>query len=286
MSTPLANKTTRVKDTIQTTADTSIENSLVNARQRPSQKRRSKSKATEIREKKRSSENNDHEYVLLGEALNEVAEVSDEEDVEIIILPPANTDDGDTDTEIGNDQELGEQVMSQVVEVAGKIEVQTSRRSSRVQKPQNKKSKDKLISVNCLKRKKRVLFTLANEELSIDDKVDSLVKSAEKLEENHCWKTTTENNEDKSLKWQWNLGQYQQDNFHKLNDECSGKLPVEVFDMLFNSSIRDLIIKESTNYAKSTHNDANFAMTENELKQYVAVLFLAGYHSLLQQRLY
>ena len=134
---------------------------MVNASQRPSQKRRSKSKATEIREKKRSSENNDHEYVLLGEALNEVAEVSDEEDVEIIILPPVNTDDRDTDTEIGNDQELGEQVMSQVVEVAGKIEVQTSRRSSRVQKPQNKKSKDKLISVNCLKRnakKKKACF--------------------------------------------------------------------------------------------------------------------------------
>ena len=77
---------------------------------------------------------------MLGETLNEVAEVSDEEDVEIIILPPVNTDYGDTYTEIGNDQELGEEVMSQVVEVAGKIEVQTSRRSSRVQKPQNKKS--------------------------------------------------------------------------------------------------------------------------------------------------
>ena len=153
VSTPLANKTTRViNDTIQTTADTSTENSSVNTRQCPSRKRRSKSKATEIREKKRSSENNDHEYVLLGEALNEVAEVSDEEDVEIIILPPANIDDGDTDTEIGNDQELGEQVMSQVVEVAGKIEVQRSRKSMRVQKPQNKKSKDKMISVNCLKR--------------------------------------------------------------------------------------------------------------------------------------
>ena len=140
VSTPLANKTTRViNNTIQTTANTSIENSLVNARQRPSQKRRSKSKATEIREKKRSSENNDHEYVLLGEALNEVAEVSDEEDLEVIILSPANTDDRDTDTEIRNDQELGEQVvMSQVVEVAGKIEVQTSRRSSRVPKPQKK----------------------------------------------------------------------------------------------------------------------------------------------------
>ena len=72
---------------------------------------------------------------MLCEALKEVAQVSDEE---IIILPLANTDDGHTDTEIGNHQELGEQVMSQVVEVAGKIEVQTSRRSSRVQKPQKK----------------------------------------------------------------------------------------------------------------------------------------------------
>ena len=140
VSTPLTNKTTRaINDTIQTTADTSTENSSVNARQCPSRKKRSKSKATEIREKKRSSENNDHEYVLLGEALNEVAEVSDEEDLEVIILSPTNTDDRDKDTEIRNDQELGEQVvMSQVVEVAGKIEVQTSRRSSRVPKPQKK----------------------------------------------------------------------------------------------------------------------------------------------------
>ena len=58
--------------------------------------------------------------------------------------------------------------MSQVVEVAGKIEVQTSRRSSRVQKPQNKKSKDKIISANCLKRnakkeKASISSTLANE---------------------------------------------------------------------------------------------------------------------------
>ena len=82
VSAPLANKTTRViNDTIQMTVDTSIENSSVNARQCPSRNRRSKSKATKIREKKRSSENNDHEYVLLGEALNEAAEVSDEEDV-------------------------------------------------------------------------------------------------------------------------------------------------------------------------------------------------------------
>ena len=104
VSPPLANKTTRIiSDTIQTTADTSIENSSVNARPHPSRKRRSKSKATEIREKKRSSENNDHEYVLLSEALKEAAEISDEEDVEIIILSPANADDGDTRTEIGND---------------------------------------------------------------------------------------------------------------------------------------------------------------------------------------
>ena len=84
-----------------------------------------------------------------------------------------------------------------------------------------------MISVNCLKRnvkkeKVSVSSTLANEELSIDDKVDSLVKSTEKLEENHYWKTTTENNEGKSLKWQWNLGQYQQGNFHKLSNECMG----------------------------------------------------------------
>ena len=76
--------------------------------------------------------------------------------------------------------------MSQVVEVAGKIEVQTSKRSSRVQKPQNKKSKDKTVSVNFLKgnvkkEKASVLSTLSNEELSIDDKVDSLFKVQKNL---------------------------------------------------------------------------------------------------------
>ena len=107
VSTPLVNKTTRIiYGTIQTIADTSIEKSSVNARQRSSRKRRSESKATEIREKKRSSENNDHEYVLLSEALTEVAELSIEEDAEIIIFPPVNTDDGDTDTETGKDQEF------------------------------------------------------------------------------------------------------------------------------------------------------------------------------------
>ena len=41
--------------------------------------------------------------------------------------------------------------MSQVVEVAGKSEVQTSRRSSR-NKNHTTKGKDKMVSVNCLKR--------------------------------------------------------------------------------------------------------------------------------------
>ena len=115
---------------------------------------------------------------MLGEALNKVAEVSDR--LQILMMEIY------TDTEIGDDQELGEQVMSQVVEVAGKIEVRTSKRSSIVQKPQNKKSKDKMVSVNCLKRngkKERasVSSTLSNEELSIDDKVDSLFKVQKSL---------------------------------------------------------------------------------------------------------
>ena len=38
--------------------------------------------------------------------------------------------------------------MGQVVEVAGKIEVQRSRKSMRVQKPQNKKSKDKMCELS------------------------------------------------------------------------------------------------------------------------------------------
>ena len=47
-----------------------------------------------------------------------------------------------------------------------------------------------------------VLSTLINEELPINEKVNSLEQSAKKLEGAHFWKTTTESNETKSKKWQ------------------------------------------------------------------------------------
>ena len=63
----------------------------------------------------------------MSEALEEALDMSDEEEVRIVLLPADNSEDGDTDTELGNELHLVEQSIEQIGEVSGKIEIQISR---------------------------------------------------------------------------------------------------------------------------------------------------------------
>ena len=56
------------------------------------------------------------------------------EQVDIVLLPTPNQGNGDTDNEMGDESNLNKISLSQVVEVAGTVEIQTSTRLSKVQK--------------------------------------------------------------------------------------------------------------------------------------------------------
>ena len=75
-------------------------------------------------------------------------------------------------------------------------------------------------------------------------------------------------------------------NFDKLYNACNGKMPVEIFEMLFNHEIRQYIITETVRYAQVQQNDNLFEMSEQDLKCYVGTLFLLSYHALPQQDMY
>ena len=60
-----------------------------------------------------------------------------------MLLPPENVDDGDTDTEMGNDNETRATLPSKLVEVCGHLEVQTSRKTTKSAKKEQEKWKAK-----------------------------------------------------------------------------------------------------------------------------------------------
>ena len=70
----ITNTTMQTSMETATEADTSATNAST-VKQHLSRKRKSKTKVTEIREKKTSPESNDHEFILLHKALSEAAEV-------------------------------------------------------------------------------------------------------------------------------------------------------------------------------------------------------------------
>ena len=83
--------------------------------------------------KKKPATKGKHQHLLLRDALNEVESHSEDEEIDVVILPPDNAENGDTDIEAGNDSDLEDSVLGSIVEVAGTLEVQSSKQTSKVQ---------------------------------------------------------------------------------------------------------------------------------------------------------
>ena len=79
------------------------------------------------------------------------------------------------------------------------------------------------------------------------------------------------------LRWQ------QHESFQNNLEQYNGKLPVDIFKILFNHGIRSHIITETKRHASVAHNDSAFCISEDDLHKFVGVLFLSGYHTLSQQ---
>lgn len=61
----------------------------------------------------KNSKKNKHKLINVSEALEEAGDMSDEEEVQVVLLSPDNPEVGDTDSELGNELDLVEQSIEQ-----------------------------------------------------------------------------------------------------------------------------------------------------------------------------
>ena len=157
-----------------------------------------------LNEKQDFETSNKKEFRLLQEALDTLDSQSKEDkQVDIVLLPPPNQENRVTDNEMGDENNLNETSLNQVVEVAGIVEIQTSKGLSKV-KTQKATKPDKL---NIRKKKDDYQSKVAKINdvmkpgISKDEKVDKLLKYGEKIELFHDWVLTDDNLGENSLKW-------------------------------------------------------------------------------------
>ena len=89
-----------------------------------------------------------------------------------------------------------------------------------------------------------------------DEKVDKLLKCGGKIELLNDWFLTDDNLGQNLLKWNTICDQQQHKSFQNILEQFNGKLPVEIFELLFNHEIRSHIINETERSAAVAHNDS------------------------------
>ena len=82
------------------------------------------------------------------------------------------------------------------------------------------------------------------------------------------------------------MSEENKDNFENLNTICTSKMPVEIFELLFNETLQNHVVAETSRYANIDSNDVDFKLTTHDFKSFIGVLLLSVYHSLPQQKLY
>ena len=143
-----------------------------------------------LNEKQDFETSNKKEFRLLQEALDTLdSQNKEDKQVDIVLLPPPNQENRVTDNEMGDENNLNKISLNQVVEVAGTVEIQTSKGLSKV-KTQKATKPDKL---NIRKRKEDYQSKVAKINdvmkpgISKDEKEDKLLKYGEKIELFHDW---------------------------------------------------------------------------------------------------
>ena len=86
-----------------------------------------------------------------------------------------------------------------------------------------------------------------------DEKVDQPLNSAENLETANKWPVSEKDNDINTLIWKQILGQTAHSNFNTLHDQCNGKMPLDIFEMLFNQELRIHLVHETLQHAKVSH---------------------------------
>lgn len=96
-----------------------------------------------------------------------------------------------------------------------------------------------------------------------------------------------------ATKWQQSAPQYTwtaptngtEDRQSSLKTKFAGKSPSEIFFTIFDDEVLTQIIVQSGTYAKQK-NEHGFSLTSDDLKKFLGILLLSGYHRLPSQRMY
>ena len=184
----------------------------------------------------------ENEFLTLRGALDEADDIVSDEEVDVVLLPPANTSEGDTDNEFGDIDNLGMNTLHNVQKVDGTVVVQSSRDTSRISKP--KKVYEKLPPNYKRLIRTKILNTnlILNDDTDHNTKVNNLVESATHFDSLRNWVETCEDNKGKGLSWEPQMTQENILNFENLNSTCAGKMPVEIFELLFNERLQEHVV--------------------------------------------
>ena len=69
----------------------------------------------------------------------------------------------------------------------------------------------------------------------------------------------------------------------KMKVALKGKTAIEVFEMIFNQNVLNLIVEETMRYAFQHNFNHTFRFTERDLKMFLDIFLFSGYQSLTRQ---
>ena len=75
-------------------------------------------------------------------------------------------------------------------------------------------------------------------------------------------------------------------NFESLKTVCDNKSCTELFELFFSDKLFEHILKETARYAAESKNESSFTLSKEELKSFLGILLLSGYHKVPSERHY
>ena len=200
-----------------------------------------------------------------------MAEWSDEEEednIDIVLFPPENTDAVTDDEEVDENVERVDNRMPN--DVSGTIEIQTNipeiEEKVRID---NNECTDSDINAERNEKEERVLEILEE----IEECKTKTMKWKEHVPAKNALLSAI-NDESGKIK----------EAKSRIVDKFAGKEPHEIFEQYVNAELKAMIVEETNRYAAQKNSKALF--TTADLETFNAVLMLTGYHSLPRTRMF
>ena len=260
-----------------------------------------KSKKTKNKAKKRKNvrinvreEQNSYNLRTLDEALELATTVSSDE-IDVVILPP---DGVESDTEMIDDNDGNNLPLSAVKDTAGTYELHFVGEESDNEldteqfnntAPITRSSTDAIDNKypDILAFRSEVQNIVKDTSTDTSEKINKLLELCPKIKNSCKW--VADSAQAPNLLPRPSHSEAVVVNRSKLIQDFGGLLPHEILERLIDdpeNSLLEHIVKESERYAHSRFGDLTFKTNKDEIKTFIGVLLLSGYHKLPQAHLY